>query len=715
MFGEATFASQTFADNQAAAASTNRTRLVICGDESNMHLLKQSTAATVLVGPVLDSTGAAYAGAVIGDFNLTKNGTTAAMAAAATATHDHNGMYLILLTTGNTDTLGRADISCNKSTYAMPVYRTEVLQATVFDALVTNATNTNGGLLAATAATTVGAFVGNATAALSVDASGRVDLGKVLGTASAGAVGYVGVDWGAVANKTTANALTGTTIATTQKVDVETIKTQTVTCGAGVTINANLGFAAAPGSANGGLIGGSNAPTTFAGTSSTAGLTITGGSSATGALTITGGSSSGAGISITTTSGDGITVTPTAGHALTLTGQGTTKHGINATGSATTGVGILATGGGTSGDGFKAIAGASGHGIVATGAGTTKHGIIATGATTTGAGLCLVGGGTSGDGLLVTTTSGHGLNITATGASKHGLILTGGDSGTSDGLKLVAGTGGVGFRLDTLTASGAVTLSSTLSVGSTTLNALTVTNALLVSGTSTLTGAFTATNASNDVRGIKLHTTQGTITMDITGTVSGNSTLTQTQVTGGVYSLNSSSFAFNSGLDFTTTQKAATLARVTLTDTATSLGAAYDAAKTAASATNLAEANDDLDELIVSVGALNNLSTSQVNAQVAAALATYDGPTHAEMTSELGSIVLTATERNAIADATLLRDVSHVEDTANDHSLAFVILASSEVDATDPTNMLVYKTTGGLFATKTMTKTADDDPIRSVR
>lgn len=49
----------------------------------------------------------------------------------------------------------------------------------------------------------------------------------------------------------------------------------------------------------------------------------------------------------------------------------------------------------------------------------------------------------------------------------------------------------------------------------------------------------------------------------------GTSTLTQTQVTGGAYSLNSSSFAFNSAMDFTTAQKAATLARVTLTDTVT--------------------------------------------------------------------------------------------------------------------------------------------------
>lgn len=103
-----------------------------------MQVLKQSTTATILVGPVLDADGAAYTSAVIGDFNLTKNGSTAALAAAATATHSHNGMYLIALTTGNTDTLGRLDVSMNNTSYGMTNHRYEVLTANQFDALVTN-------------------------------------------------------------------------------------------------------------------------------------------------------------------------------------------------------------------------------------------------------------------------------------------------------------------------------------------------------------------------------------------------------------------------------------------------------------------------------------------------------------------------------------------------------------------------------------------------
>jgi hypothetical protein len=47
--------------------------------------------------------------------------------------------------------------------------------------------------------------------------------------------GEAGVDWANVGSPTTTLALTGTTIATTQKVDIETIKTQAVTAAAGVT------------------------------------------------------------------------------------------------------------------------------------------------------------------------------------------------------------------------------------------------------------------------------------------------------------------------------------------------------------------------------------------------------------------------------------------------------------------------------------------------
>jgi hypothetical protein len=98
---------------------------------------KQSTAATLIVGPILDSTGAEFTTAVIGDLSLSKNGgTLTALASAATLTHIANGQYTLVMTTGNLDTLGRAQITCNKSTYQMPAVNLMVVPAMVFDSMV---------------------------------------------------------------------------------------------------------------------------------------------------------------------------------------------------------------------------------------------------------------------------------------------------------------------------------------------------------------------------------------------------------------------------------------------------------------------------------------------------------------------------------------------------------------------------------------------------
>jgi hypothetical protein len=116
-----------------------------------MQLLKQSTASTVYVGPVLDSAGAAVTTAVVGDFRLVKNGTAATLS-GATVTHDANGYYTVALTTTNTDTTGRLTLAVGNTAMSMSTHRFSVLLASVFDALITNATNATGGLPTATAA-----------------------------------------------------------------------------------------------------------------------------------------------------------------------------------------------------------------------------------------------------------------------------------------------------------------------------------------------------------------------------------------------------------------------------------------------------------------------------------------------------------------------------------------------------------------------------------
>ena len=139
-----------------------------------MQMLKQSTAATILVGPVLDSAGAAVTTAVIGDFQATKNGTSAALASPATATHSHNGFYLLALTTSNTDTVGRLVISVNNTAQSMSTHRYTVLLPSVFDALITNATNTSGGLPAATGA--ISALAGAVSTYAGGDTAGTTTL-----------------------------------------------------------------------------------------------------------------------------------------------------------------------------------------------------------------------------------------------------------------------------------------------------------------------------------------------------------------------------------------------------------------------------------------------------------------------------------------------------------------------------------------------------------
>ena len=141
-------------------------------------LAKQSTALTVVVGPILDSTGAEYASAVIGDLSISKNGgTLTAMASAATLTYIANGMYTLVTTTGNMDTLGAVQVTCNKATYQMPKMERNVVPASVYDAIITNATNSTGGLPTATAAITglagvISTYAGGAVASVTGNVGG---------------------------------------------------------------------------------------------------------------------------------------------------------------------------------------------------------------------------------------------------------------------------------------------------------------------------------------------------------------------------------------------------------------------------------------------------------------------------------------------------------------------------------------------------------------
>ena len=100
-----------------------------------------------------------------------------------------------------------------------------------------NAAQFGGQAVTASGGVTVGAYVGNAAAALSVNASGQVTVGG-YGTNQGplylvtGGTNTIAVDAGNCVK-----------VPDAQKVDLNTIKTQAVTCGAGVTVGAYIGNA----------------------------------------------------------------------------------------------------------------------------------------------------------------------------------------------------------------------------------------------------------------------------------------------------------------------------------------------------------------------------------------------------------------------------------------------------------------------------------------
>ena len=110
------------------------------------QLLKQSTAATIKIGPFVDSTDGVTAetGLTISqaDIRLSKNGGAFAQTNNATgATHDENGYYGVPLDTTDTNTLGRLRVAVNESG-SLPVWQDfMVVNANVYDSLIGGSDN----------------------------------------------------------------------------------------------------------------------------------------------------------------------------------------------------------------------------------------------------------------------------------------------------------------------------------------------------------------------------------------------------------------------------------------------------------------------------------------------------------------------------------------------------------------------------------------------
>jgi hypothetical protein len=223
--------------------------------------------------------------------------------------------------------------------------------------------------------------------------------------------------------------------------------------------------------------------------------------------------------------------------------------------------------------------------------------------------------------------------------------------------------------------------------------------------------------------------------------------LSQTQVSGGAYALNHASFAFNAALDFTTTQKAATLARVTLVDTTTTntdmrgTDGAITSLSGIATATNVSDAqtaiiNQGNSAWITATGFLDaagtrsaiGLATANLDTQLgdvptnaeleartlasadyATATSLDDLPTNAELATALDDLP-TAIEN---ADALLGRNVAGGSSAGRTVSQALYVLRN-KVSISGGT-MTVYDTSDSVSAwTATLTSDAAAEPITAV-
>lgn len=97
--------------------------------------LRQSTAVTFIVGPVLDADGVAKTDCVIGDFKLSKSGAApAAFNGSATLTHRHTGFYSLAATTSDTDTASLFQVTIDAGTNTCPMFSAQVIEEAIYDA-----------------------------------------------------------------------------------------------------------------------------------------------------------------------------------------------------------------------------------------------------------------------------------------------------------------------------------------------------------------------------------------------------------------------------------------------------------------------------------------------------------------------------------------------------------------------------------------------------
>jgi hypothetical protein len=118
--------------------------------------VRQSTAFETSIGPVLDADGVAVTNGVVADLKIKKTtGNFAALNGSATLTHVSAGVYDLVLTTSDLDTVGLTVIAMDDTVNACAPLYLQVMEEAVYDALYAASANAFTGAAGSTKVTGV--------------------------------------------------------------------------------------------------------------------------------------------------------------------------------------------------------------------------------------------------------------------------------------------------------------------------------------------------------------------------------------------------------------------------------------------------------------------------------------------------------------------------------------------------------------------------------
>lgn len=171
--------------------------------------LKQSTAATILLGQFVDKLDAVTPKTALTlDVQISKNGGSSSDRNSASAiSHDASGYYLVPLDVTDTNTLGITTVFAVDATSYLTVSRTyQIITAASYDLLFGGGLDSRipTALISGRMSSIVGAY-GSGLTPLQPTTAGR--------TLDVTATGAAGIDWGNLENPSTSNNLSATSVA----------------------------------------------------------------------------------------------------------------------------------------------------------------------------------------------------------------------------------------------------------------------------------------------------------------------------------------------------------------------------------------------------------------------------------------------------------------------------------------------------------------------